>query len=96
MKRFAFILVAFGCHSNPTSHEPHSIGGPADCEPACAKLRQFGCPEATPTKVGESCEHLCVRLVDADMLGAGPDCIAAAKSVEALHDCGVDCRTRSP
>jgi len=62
------------------------------CGRACAVLRAQPCREGMVNAVGESCETIC-RRDKAEGYGAAlnADCVAGAKSLDALHACNVRC-----
>jgi hypothetical protein len=95
MKRLAFLALLFAACSSAKvlPVEPPAVvvfprdGGAGCCEPACARMRESGCPEGDPSETGESCEDLC-RRITAMRIDMGACCVAASRTKDELLSCG--------
>lgn len=78
------------------SNDEHD-GGPegaprSACLRACANLSMLGCPESRKVSGGDSCTTTCEHLVSSGFSSLDPECIAGAKTVDAVRECNVRCR----
>lgn len=82
-------LLLLGCPKPANCPEPED---PAKYEPtckdACDNLAKLGCPEAEPTKKGQTCVEVCK---DTEAAGANvtlnPGCVANMKSCDEIDSC---------
>ncbi len=101
------ILVLGGCVTGQASVPPPPDATPTDesrrapgtCPEACHALELMACPEGKPTPAGRSCADVCqVAAVFPDPQASDSfkkqlGCIARAKTLDAMHGCGVQCGT---
>lgn len=92
MYRLAALSVVFvlSCSSLPPAPPPlRAETSFSTVVAACAKLEEFGCPEAKPLPNGRTCVDV---LHEAALDGlVSPACIASSKSVAGLAACRVRC-----
>ena len=60
---FLTLVLAGGCaHTNPTPPAPTNDAGPSgNCSTACANGARLGCPWASPTPAGATCQVVCAN-----------------------------------
>ena len=78
--------------AEPGQHEPFDAPGstyrvPA-CAAACANLKRQGCPEAERQPGEDTCYVVCRKAQETGKIDFKPQCIADAKSIEAVKACG--------
>jgi len=61
---------------------------PTPCARACVVMRNFHCPEGGVTPSGSRCYDICRSAGNL----MNPQCIADAKTLDALHACHVRCQ----
>lgn len=94
----ALALIPWACSRKPPitpepdASDAQALGdAPGDaCSRACASLAAAGCPEALPTKGGETCPELCRRvIVEGHPLPAS--CLVGVSTPSQARACGVRC-----
>lgn len=92
------MLACFGCNQPVNPHVEWPPGadwsdyGAPQCSDQCAKLRAFGCREGGSTPGGIACESSCQTLAEKHIWPkSNVTCISAAKSVDDVRNCGVEC-----
>ena len=66
---------------------PVDAGTLDDCERACARLAELGCPEAEPTPEGATCVDVCWNAESSGVVTLDPVCVAAINSCDELGAC---------
>lgn len=64
---------------------PEALGGATPCAKACANFAKLGCPESAKLPQGKTCVETCKSI--ASISSFDPDCVARAKSVDAVRKC---------
>lgn len=57
------------------------------CVRACAKLKEFGCPEAETLQGGRTCYAVCAFAEASKKETLGPGCVADARNVAEVRAC---------
>lgn len=95
---FTLALSACSCPRAPGSPAPpppipqdaSTVDGAAytPCDMACARYRQLGCPEGSPTSAGHPCEEVCQNAAAHGVDLAGPvACAGSAPTCEVVRSC---------
>lgn len=88
MTRAALVALLVGACSpqpfplDPPRPPPPDAGTLSDCELACARLAELGCPEAKPTPAGASCVDVCWNAEDSGVVTLDPACVARTTSCD--------------
>jgi hypothetical protein len=73
--------------------QPAQDGGlcQTSCCRACVSLARYQCPEGRPTARGETCEETCLNVEASGVVVLPAECVAAAKTLADVVQCGVRC-----
>lgn len=99
----ALLLLLVGCSNcgpvptpakpvpipGPIPTPPPAPDGPATCAALCDRMKALGCDAGVMTKEGNSCEKICLNIVDSGVIKLDLECMVRSRSCNEMDQCDI-------